>query len=103
MAVPAQKLSVTDDIAKAGLRIFKSWGIEPTVWPRRGASGPMGFFTQMLDIKLLGATGIGYASGHSAANEYLVIEGDGKVGGLQELEQSFVDLLYSYANYPHEF
>ena len=103
MAVPAQKLSVTDDIAKAGLRIFKSWGIEPTVWPRRGASGPMGFFTQMLDIKLLGATGIGYASGHSAPNEFLVIEGDGKVGGLQELEQSFVDLLYSYANYPHEF
>ena len=103
MAVPAQKLSVTDDIAQAGLRVFKARGIEPTVWPRRGASGPMGFFSQMLGLKLLGATGIGYASGHSAPNEFLVVEGDGKVGGLAELEQSFVDLIYSYAAYPNEF
>ena len=103
MAVPAQKLSVTDDVAKAGLRVFDGWGIEPTVWPRRGASGPMGFFSKMLGLKLLGSTGIGYASGHSAPNEFLVIEGDGKVGGLPELERSFVDLLYSYAAYPEEF
>ena len=103
MAVPAQKLSVTDDVAKAGLRVFDDWGIEPTVWPRRGASGPMGFFSKMLGLKLLGATGMGYASGHSAPNEFLVIEGDGKVGGLSELERSFVDLLYSYAAYPGEF
>ena len=27
----------------------------------------------------------------------------GKVGGLVELEQSFADLLYSYAAYPAEF
>ena len=103
MAVPAQKLSVTDDVAKAGLRVFDGWGIEPTVWPRRGASGPMGFFSKMLGVKLLGSTGIGYASGHSAPNEFLVIEGDGKVGGLSDLERSFVDLLYSYAAYPEEF
>ena len=103
MAVPAQKLSVTDDVAKAGLRVFDSWNIDPTVWPRRGASGPMGFFSKMLGLKLLGATGIGYASGHSAPNEFLVIEGDGKVGGLAELERSFVDLLYSYAAYPNDY
>ncbi len=103
MAVPAQKLSVTDDVARAGLRVFDSWNVKPTVWPRRGASGPMGFFSQMLGLKLLGATGIGYASGHSAPNEFLVIEGDGKVGGLVELEQSFVDLIYSYAAYPNDY
>ena len=103
MSVPAQKLSVKDDIAQAGLRVFKGWDIEPTVWPRRGASGPMGFFSQMLGLKVLGATGIGHASGHSAGNEFLVTEGDGKVGGLVELEQSLADLLYSYAAYPDEF
>jgi hypothetical protein len=63
----------------------------------------MGFFSQMLGLKLLGATGIGYASGHSAGNEFLVVEGDGKVGGLVELEQSYADLLYSYAAYPDKF
>lgn len=103
MAVPPQKLSVKDEIAQAGLRVFKAWGIEPTVWPRQGASGPMGFFSQMLGLKVLGKTGIGHASGHSAGNEFLVTEGDGKVGGLVELERSFADLLYSYAAYPNEF
>ena len=46
---------------------------------------------------------MGYASGHSAANEFLVVEGDGNVGGLIELEQSMADLLYSYAAYPNDF
>ena len=102
MSVPAQKLSVKDDIAQAALRVFKTWNIEPTVWPRRGASGPTGFFSQMLGLKVLGATGIGYASGHSAGNEFLVVEGNGKVGGLTKLEQSYADLLYSYAAWPGE-
>jgi acetylornithine deacetylase/succinyl-diaminopimelate desuccinylase-like protein len=100
MSVGAQKLSVKDDLAQAALRVFKAWNIEPAVWPRRGASGPTGFFSQMLGLKVLGATGVGYASGHSGPDEFLVIEGDGKVGGLAELEKSYVDLLYSYAAYP---
>lgn len=103
MSVGAQKLSVKDDLAQAALRVFKSWNIDPAVWPRRGASGPTGYFSQMLGVKVLGATGVGYASGHSGPDEFLVIEGDGNVGGLAELEKSYVDLLYSYAAYPGEF
>lgn len=99
----AQKLSVEDDIAQAALRVFRQRGIEPIVWPRRGASGPTGIFSQMLGLSVLGSTGMGYASGHSTGNEFLVVEGDGRVGGLVELEQSFADLIYSYAAYPSEF
>tara|TARA_Y100000590_G_scaffold210775_1_gene238796 strand:- start:6631 stop:8073 length:1443 start_codon:yes stop_codon:yes gene_type:complete len=103
MSVPPRKVSIKDDVAQAGLRIFKNWGIDPVVWPRGGASGPTGFFSQLLGLRVLAATGMTHASGHSAGNEFLVIEGDGKVGGLLELEQSFVDLLYSYATYPNDF
>lgn len=103
MSVPPQKLSVTDEIAQAAIRVFRDWGIQPVVWPRKGASGPMGFFSHILGLRVLGATGMGHASGHSGGNEFLVIEGDGRVGGLQELEQSFVDLLLSYATYPAEY
>lgn len=96
MSVGAQSLSLQDDLAQTALRVFEDRGIDPAIWPRRGASGPTGFFSQMLGLKVLGSTGIGHASGHSEGNEFLVIEGDGKVGGLIELEQSFVDLLYCY-------
>ena len=35
--------------------------------------------------------------GGGATDEYLVIEGDGKVAGLAEAEKYHVDLLYNYA------
>jgi acetylornithine deacetylase/succinyl-diaminopimelate desuccinylase-like protein len=100
MSVGAQKLSINDELAQSALRVFGAWKIEPAVWPRRGASGPTGFFSQMLGLKVLGATGVGYASGHSGPDEFLVVDGDGKVGGLAELEKSYIDLLYSFAAYP---
>jgi hypothetical protein len=103
MSVGAQSIGLRDDLAQAALRVFKDSGVDPVVWPRRGASGPTGSFSQLLGLKVLGATGMGYASGHSEGNEFMVIEGNGKVGGLVEQEQSYVDLLYSYAAYPEAY
>ena len=97
MAVGAQSLQPNDDLAQAALRTFGRWGVAPRIWPRRGASGPTGHFSRLLGLKTLGSTGLGYASGHSSGNEYLVIEGNEQVGGLTELTCSFADLLYSYA------
>ncbi len=100
MSIGAQRLNVEDDIAQAALRVFESWNIEPVVWPRKGVSGPSGAFSQMLGLPVLGSTGVGFASGHSGPNEYLVTQASGAVGGLTELEQSFADLVYSYAAHP---
>ncbi len=100
MSIGAQRLSIEDDIAQAALRVFEARDMEPVVWPRKGVSGPSGAFSQMLGLPVLGSTGIGYASGHSGPNEYLVTEASGAVGGLTELEQSFADLVYSFAAYP---
>ena len=100
MSIGTQKLSIEDDIAQAAMRVFDAWDIEPVVWPRKGVSGPSGAFSQMLGLPVLGSTGMGYASGHAGPNEFLVTEGDGTVGGLVEMTQSFADLIYSYAAYP---
>jgi hypothetical protein len=35
----------------------------------------------------------------SANNEFMVIEGDGKVAGLAEVEKYLVDLLFAYARH----
>lgn len=96
-------LLVEEDLVQAVLRVFKAWKVEPVIWPRRGAGGPLGLFSKMLGVKLLNSTGMSFASGHSDANEFLVVEGNEKVGGLVELEQSYADLLYSYAAYPQEY
>jgi acetylornithine deacetylase/succinyl-diaminopimelate desuccinylase-like protein len=96
-------LRIQDDAFQAAMRVFQLWNLEPVIWPRRGAGGPTGFFSRMLDLKILNSTGIGYASGHSDANEYLVIQGNERVGGLMQLEQSLADLLFSFAHYPDPF
>ena len=44
-----------------------------------------------------GATGPGCASGHSGADQFPVIEGDGRVGGLTALETSFARLVLDCA------
>ncbi len=97
MSVGSQSLHLDDELAQAALAVFASWQVEPTIWPRRGASGPTGNFSQILGLKVLSSTGLGYASGHSSGNEFLVIEGNDQVGGLVELTNSYVDLLFSYA------
>ena len=93
-------LRVEDEEFRAAQRVFDLWGVAPLIWPRRGAGGPTGFFSQMLNIKMLNSTGMAYASGHSDANEFIVIDGNDHVGGLVQMEQSFADLMYSYGLYP---
>jgi acetylornithine deacetylase/succinyl-diaminopimelate desuccinylase-like protein len=95
--VSAQAVGLDDPLVRAALAAFAARSIEPVLWPCRGTSGPTGHFSRQLGLGVLGATGTGYASGHSGPDEFLVVEGDGRVGGLTELEQSFADLVLAYA------
>ncbi|MGG5890029.1 M20/M25/M40 family metallo-hydrolase [Falsiroseomonas sp. HC035] len=97
-AVGSQKLPVEHDLVRAARAALSRRGIEPTIWPCRGTSGPTGHFSAILGKGVLGATGLGYASGHSGPDEFLVIEGDGRVGGLTELVGSLADLVLDYAS-----
>lgn len=56
----------------------------------------------MLNLKPLVSPGIGH-TGQWRDAEFLVVEGNDRVGGLVELEQSFADLLFGYAAYPDDF
>ncbi len=100
MSVGAQSLDLHDGLAQSALSVFADWNVDPAIWPRRGASGPTGYFSQMLGLNVLGSTGLGYASGHSSANEFLVIEGNEQVGGIVELTGSYADLLCRLASVP---
>ncbi len=91
-------LNVSDALLQSSLKVFEEWNISPLIWPRKGAGGPTGFFSKMLGLKALNSTGLSYATGHSGPDEYMVIEGNDKVGGLLEFEESLADLLYSFSN-----
>jgi hypothetical protein len=43
--------------------------------------------------------GLGHGGGAHSPDEYLVIEGNDSVAGLVRAEQSYVDILYAYAEW----
>jgi acetylornithine deacetylase/succinyl-diaminopimelate desuccinylase-like protein len=91
--------SVRAPVVQATLAMYKRHGIEPMVWPRSAGSSPQWEYTRRLGLPVCGGA-LGHGSRAHSDDEYIVIEGDGKVAGIVESEQSIVDLIYLYASWP---
>jgi acetylornithine deacetylase/succinyl-diaminopimelate desuccinylase-like protein len=91
------KTSPTAAIVRAIREVYERRGVACDVWPLTAGSAPMYLFTRApLRLPMAGG-GLGHGGRNHAHDEYLVIEGDGRVAGLVEAEQSYVDILYAYA------
>lgn len=93
--------SVHQPIVQATLATYKQHGIEPMVWPRSAGSSPQWEYTRKLGLPAAGGA-LGHGSRAHADDEYIVIEGTDKVAGIVESEQSMVDLIYAYAQWPEK-
>jgi acetylornithine deacetylase/succinyl-diaminopimelate desuccinylase-like protein len=91
--------SVKEPVVQATLAMYRRKKIEPMVWPRSAGSSPQWEYTRRLGLPA-GGGGLGHGSRAHADDEYIVIDGGGRVGGIVEAEQSIVDLLYVYAAWP---
>jgi acetylornithine deacetylase/succinyl-diaminopimelate desuccinylase-like protein len=91
--------SVKAPVVQATLAMYKEYGVEPMVWPRSAGSSPQWEFTRKLGLPA-GGGGLGHGSRAHSDDEYIVIEGNDKVAGIVRSEQSIVDLLYAYVNWP---
>jgi acetylornithine deacetylase/succinyl-diaminopimelate desuccinylase-like protein len=94
------RTSVKAPVVQAVLSVYKKYGIEPAIWPRSAGSSPEAQYTRPpLNLPACSG-GLGHGSRAHAIDEYLVIEGNDKVAGLVQAEQSIVDILFAYANWP---
>jgi acetylornithine deacetylase/succinyl-diaminopimelate desuccinylase-like protein len=92
--------SVKAPAVQAVLSVYKSYGTEPAVWPREAGSSPEAQFTRPpLNLPAVYG-GLGHGDRAHSHDEYIVIEGNEKVAGIVRAEQSYVDILYAYANWP---
>jgi hypothetical protein len=86
-------------IVEAAVSTLRRYGREPVVWPIQPFGGPWAHVPRRLGVPALGSVGLGYsANGGGSANEYLVLESDGRVAGLVEAETFFADLLLTFAD-----
>jgi acetylornithine deacetylase/succinyl-diaminopimelate desuccinylase-like protein len=90
--------SVKEPVVQASLGMYREHGIEPMVWPRGAGSSPQWEYTRKLGLPA-GGGALGHGSRAHADDEYIVVDGGGKVGGIVESEQSIVDLIYGFANW----
>lgn len=92
--------SVQAPVVQAVLAVYKHYGLEPAIWPRSAGSSPQAQYTRP-PLNLPAASGgLGHGGRAHADDEYFVIDGNERVGGLVECEQSIVDILYTYAHWP---
>lgn len=88
--------SSSHPIVQAALKTVRDWGHTPVVWPIQAGGGPWTVVPNAFNVPCLRGSGLG-GGGGGAVNEYMIIEGDGKVAGLADVEKYYVDLLYNVA------
>jgi acetylornithine deacetylase/succinyl-diaminopimelate desuccinylase-like protein len=88
---------VDADIVQAVLAYYRSQGFDPIVWPYQGGGGPWSLFKSELDIPIVRQAGLGGGGRRDRGDEYLFLDGDGKVAGLGDSEKSQVDIVHMYA------
>lgn len=94
------RTSVKAPVVQAVLSVYKKYGIEPAVWPRSAGSSPQAQYTRP-PLNLPAASGgLGHGGRAHSDDEYFVIDGNEKVHGLVKCEQSIVDILYAFAQWP---
>lgn len=85
------------EIVRAIVSGSREHGVEPEVWPRNVGFFPAFLFTRPplnLDFCI---GGLGHGGRAHSPDEYLVIEGNGRVAGLAGMEKSYISILYQYA------
>lgn len=95
-AFDASQTPLSDPGVQAVLATLDRWQVDHEVWPIQGGGGPWTVVPNAFGVPCVRGAVIGGGAGR-AVDEYMVIEGDGKVAGLAEAEKYMVDQLFEYA------
>ena len=93
------RLSRDAAIACAAEKLFAAHDVEVVWWPMTGGGGPWSIFSEEFGMPVLRDVGLGHGRA-GATDEYLVVEGRGKVAGLVEMALSHVEVMLRLAQTP---
>lgn len=90
------RVSRESTLVRAAASMFADKGVDVTYWPMTGGGGPWSMFSTEFGMPLLRDVGMGHG-GSGAKNEYLVVEGTGKVEGVVGMAASHVEYMLRMA------
>ena len=91
------KTSPNEPIIQAIVDVYKKRGIDPMIWPHAGGSAPFYIFQRDGLSLPVARFGLGHGARAHSVDEYYIVEGNGKIAGLVEAEQAYVDVLFALA------
>ena len=86
---------LSDPGVQSVLRTLEDWQVQRVIWPIQGGGGPWTVVPNTFGVPCTRGGVIG-GGGRGNVDEYMVIEGDGKVAGLADVEKYLVDMLDNY-------
>ncbi len=84
-------------VVRAAQALFASRGLDIVWWPMTGGGGPWSLFAEEFGIPVLRDVGLGHGRA-SAVDEYLVVDGSGRVGGLVDMAASYAEFMLRLAS-----
>jgi acetylornithine deacetylase/succinyl-diaminopimelate desuccinylase-like protein len=94
---PGSRTSLHAPLVRSFLRALDSVGAAPVIWPYQGYGGPWSLFASEFGAPIVFATGPGHGGRVGAPNEFFVLDGDGRVAGLREIERFCAELVFDFA------
>lgn len=96
-AYPGSTTPFDSALVRSFVAAVEKQGGKLTVWPRQGYGGPWSIFAHEFGMPVVFASGIGHGAGVGAPDEYVVIDGGGKLPGFREMARFGVDFITDFA------
>ena len=96
-AYPGSRTPYDSPLVQSFTRAVQKSGGDLAVWPGQGYGGPWSIFAQEFGMPVVFGTGIGHGAGVGLPDEYVVIDGGGKVPGFREMARFGVDFVTDFA------
>jgi acetylornithine deacetylase/succinyl-diaminopimelate desuccinylase-like protein len=96
-AYPGSRTPQSAGLVQSWLRAVQNQGGKPVLWPGQAYGGPWSLLAHEFGMPVVFGAGIGHGAGVGLPDEYVVIDGGGKVSGLKEMALFSVDLVTDFA------
>ncbi len=87
--------SLSEPAVQSTLKTLQDWRVQSVIWPIQAGGGPWTVVPNTYGVPCIRGGVIG-GGGRGNIDEYMVIEGDGKIAGLADAEKYLVDMLDNY-------
>lgn len=96
-AYPGSRTPHTADLVQSWLRAVEMNGGKPVIWPGQAYGGPWSLLARDFGMPVVFGAGIGHGANVGLPDEYVVIDGGGKVSGMKEIARFSADIIMDFA------